>query len=103
MPAKTRYRSPPRMVARLRYPGTKPPPTDPSGPSLTDVMTAISQVQQNQAQILQAISGLWAGLVIVEQLIGNVAADIAPNSNAAQAVANDSLNADFAMLGVHGL
>jgi hypothetical protein len=57
---------------RLKYPGNIVGASTPAAPTLTDVMTKLSQIQQNQAQILDAIRSLKVNQISLCVMLGEM-------------------------------
>jgi hypothetical protein len=86
MHASRKFRAPPMMRRQLTFPGTNPPPP---APNFSDVMKALSQIQQNQTQILNVINAIvfnqW-NMLLCES---SMAITLAPNQNVANGIESE--------------
>ena len=86
MPQFRKFRAP-RMVRRpLKYAGAIPTPPS---PSLSDVMNALSQIQQNQTQIMNTITAIAVNQAATFLCEATWDVALAPNRDVANAINDD--------------
>lgn len=71
-----RYRMPPMVRRPLKYSGANPAGPN---PSLSDVMTSLSQIQQNQTQIMNTVGAILANQTLMLICESSMAIALAPN------------------------
>jgi hypothetical protein len=80
MRAIRKFRVPRFARTPLKFIGRNPPPPS---PSLSDVMNALSQIQQNQAQIMSVVNAIAFNQLLVLEFESSVAETLAPSQNVA--------------------
>jgi hypothetical protein len=86
MPAIRKFRVPQPMKRRLKYLGTENPP---QSPTLADVMKALSQVQQNQTDIMNTLNAIIFNQMTTLVYESSMGVNLAPNQAVADQIEND--------------